>query len=80
MTGTVINSANIGRWIKSQRKQQGLSLEDVADMAGLSKSSIVRMEKHKLCPNMYTVERVLDAFGKKLVIVDGGTGTDGNMP
>lgn len=79
MTGTVINSSNIGKWIKAQRKRYGLSLDDVATKAGLSKSSIVRMEKHSLSPNLFTVERVLDVFGKRLVIIDGGTGTDGNM-
>ena len=73
MTGTVINSDNIGKWIKQQRKRYGLSLEDVAQKAGLSKSSIVRMERHSLSPNLYTVERVLEVFGKRLVIIDGGT-------
>ena len=73
MTGTVINSDNIGKWLKVQRKKQGLYIEDVARLAGLSKSTIVRMEKHSLSPNLFTVEQVLAVFGKRLVIVDGGT-------
>ena len=76
MTGTVVNSETIGKWVKSQRKKRGLSIKDLATMAGVAKSSIGRMEKHNLSPNMYTVEQVLKALGKRLVIVDGGTGTD----
>lgn len=70
MTGTVITSETIGVWLKRERHKHGWSVEDVARMANMSKSTVTRMEKHNLTPNMYSVERVLAVFNKKMVIVD----------
>ena len=70
MTGTVVTSESIGKWIKRERHKRGWSVEDVANMANMSKSTVIRMEKHLLTPNMYSVERILAVFNKKMVIVD----------
>lgn len=79
MTGTVINSKNVGKWFHRERVKRKLTMDAVAQMTGLSKSTIVRLETTDHTPAMYTVEQVVKLFGNKLVIVDGGTGTDGDM-
>ena len=79
MTGTVITADNVGKWFRRERVRRKLTMDDVAEMTGLSKSTIVRLETTDHTPAMYTVEQVVKLFGKKLVIIDGGTGSDGNM-
>lgn len=79
MTGTVINSDNVGKWFRRERVRRKLTMDEVAEMTGLSKSTIVRLETTDHTPAMYTVEQVVKLFGKRLVIIDGGTGSDGNM-
>jgi len=73
MTGTVISAENVGKWFRRERVRRKLTMDEVATQAGLSKSTIVRLETTDHTPSMFTVEQVVKLFGKKLVILDGGT-------
>ena len=71
MTGTGVSSQNIGKWFHRERVKRKLTMDEVAQMTGLSKSTIVRLETTDHTPSMYTVEQVVNLFGNILVIVDG---------
>ena len=77
MTGTVISAENVGKWFRRERVRRKMTMDEVAEKTGLSKSTIVRLETTDHTPAMFTVEQVVKLFGNRLVIVDGGTGTDG---
>ena len=77
MTGTVISAENVGKWFRRERVRRKMTMDEVAEKTGLSKSTIVRLETTSHTPAMFTVEQVVKLFGNKLVILDGGTGTDG---
>lgn len=66
---TNYNSA-IGEWLMQQRVKQGLSLQDIADRMGLSKSTIYYWETGKrtiYADNMFAYCYVLNADPMQLV-------------
>ena len=73
MTGTVITCDNIGKWLKKERVHRGISMAEVANRSGLCKSTITRIETEKQPPSLFTLEQICNAFGKRIVIIDGGT-------
>lgn len=53
----------IGNRIEITRMRQGLSLQDLGDMVGISKSSVSAIEKGKSSPRPRTAKLLCDALG-----------------
>jgi transcriptional regulator with XRE-family HTH domain len=61
-----------GRNLASQRRQAGLSQEELADRAGLHRTAISLSETGKRNPRLDTMARLADALGVPVTaLVDG---------
>ena len=67
---TVVSSNDVGKYFHELRMDNGWTMDEVAKDAGLSKSTIVRLETTSNTPSMYTIEQVAKIFGKRIAIVD----------
>lgn len=54
-----INSLTVGKWFKSLRNEEGLTLENLSSMSGLSITTIWRMEDDRNFPSPATVNSLL---------------------
>jgi len=70
MTGTVVTSESIGKWLKRERHKRGWTMDELARDAGLSKSTVVRLETTDNTPSMFTIEQIVKVFGKRIAIID----------
>ena len=55
-----------GEWIKAARKFHGLTLDEVAEKAGTSKSHVWEMENDRGNPTLATAHSITGAFGTEL--------------
>lgn len=55
-----------GKWLTKTREKQGLTLEEVATAAGLSKSSIYMIENGGTDPRLDSATRISKALGLPL--------------
>lgn len=63
----------LGDRIRAIRESQGLSIRDLADMADLNKSQIVRIESGQSDPHYTTLLRIARAFEVSIGdFTDGG--------
>lgn len=69
--GAIVTCDSIGKWLTKERTQRGLSMSQVAELAGVCKSTIVRIETEQQPPSLWTVEQICAAFGKRIAIIDG---------
>lgn len=53
----------LGRKIKRTRENQGLSIRDLADMADINKSQVVRIENGESDPHYTTLLKLARALG-----------------
>ncbi len=58
--------ATIGRKIEQLRKDQNLSLSQVADLAGVSSTTIHKLERSEMTPTITVLMKVADALGVKV--------------
>jgi len=58
--------STIGKKIEQLRKQQGLSLNQVAEKAGVSNTTIHKLERNKMTPTITVLMKIADAFGEKV--------------
>lgn len=56
-------------FLQKQRKRLGLSQEQVAEAAGVAKSTYIRYEKGKQAPNLLIATWVLGALGCDMQII-----------
>lgn len=54
---------NIGEKVKSLRKQSNMSLRELAQVTGLSKTTLSDLENGTKNPSLDTVEKIATAFG-----------------
>ncbi len=71
MSGTVSLSnglpvAVIGRRVRAERTRLGLSLEDVADRSGVSRSMVSEIERGRKVPTIVVLDRITAALGTSL--------------
>lgn len=57
---------NIGDRIKHLRKQQGLTLEELASRSELSKGFLSQLERNLTSPSVSTLDDILEALGSSL--------------
>lgn len=58
----------IGPRIREIRKERGLTLAQLSELAGIDISTIWGYEVERHTPNMHTVELLLDALGYEVVL------------
>ena len=61
--------ASIVSIIVDRRRELGITQRKLADMCGLAKSSITRMESFETIPNLDTLLRIFQALHLRLTIV-----------
>jgi transcriptional regulator with XRE-family HTH domain len=66
------NSMELGPRLRRSRQRRGLTLQAVADLAGLSKSFVSQVESGTSTPSLASLKRIGDALGIPLAaLVDG---------
>ncbi len=55
--------AHLGREVRRRRKEAGLSVQDLADVAGLSRRMLTQIELGQANPSLVTVDKVARALG-----------------
>ena len=58
--------SSIGSKIKKLRQQQGMSLNQIAERAGVSVTTIHKLERSEMTPTITVLMKVADAFGEKV--------------
>lgn len=53
----------------AERRRQGLSQEELAERAGVSRMSVGRFERGDRLPNLWTLRQISAALGLDLVLV-----------
>ncbi|WP_153461431.1 helix-turn-helix domain-containing protein [Sediminibacillus terrae] len=54
----------------ARRKQLGITQKDLARMTGLKQSAIARIEKEGSVPRLDTIEKISNALGLKLTLME----------
>lgn len=49
--------------LRPLRTAAGLSLSELADKLGMSRTGYIMYEAGKVCPDLFTVKKLADAFG-----------------
>ncbi len=62
---------NVGEEIASVRRARGLTVRELARLAGVADTTIARIERGQLDPSIGVVDRVLAALGRSLAVVEG---------
>lgn len=61
---------NVGEFVRTRRKANGLSQQALAELAGVSQPFLSDLEQGKPTLRLDAVNRVLAVFGKRLGVVD----------
>ncbi len=54
---------NVGQYVRRQRRARGLTLEELADRSGVSKSMLSQIERDQTNPTLATIWRLCDSLG-----------------
>ncbi|MBC8158087.1 MAG: helix-turn-helix transcriptional regulator, partial [Alphaproteobacteria bacterium] len=54
---------NVGEFVRKLRRSRGLTLEDLAEGSGVSKSMLSQIERNKTNPTLATVWRLCECLG-----------------
>lgn len=57
---------SIGENIRNYRKEKGLTQKELAELVGLTASTITKYEKDMIEPGVYTLTKIADALGTNL--------------
>jgi len=70
MTHSTGSVSAIGGWIRSRRKARGLTQQELAELAGVSRPYLSRLENGETTGRVAELDRVLRVFGKRLWFED----------
>jgi transcriptional regulator with XRE-family HTH domain len=71
----------MGQEMRNRRKAANLTLEDLANAAGVSRSLVSQVERGVAAPSLVTLRRLAGALGVPIAALFGGTdGDDGLTP
>lgn len=62
MTNTPAAAISFAEFVKAKRKEFGMSLQEVADLANLSKSHVWEIERCTSCPSLDTAKAIAVAL------------------
>lgn len=68
---------NVGEFVRKLRRSRGLTLEELAERSGVSKSMVSQIERNKTNPTLATVWRLCESLG---VSVDAIFGQEEDPP
>ena len=57
-----------GRFVACARRRHGLSQKELARRAAMTQGNVSRIERDKISPSLYTLNRLLEAMGETLTI------------
>lgn len=57
-----------GRFVADARRRHGLSQKELAERAGVTQANVSRIERDRISPSLYTLDRLLQAMGETLTI------------
>lgn len=66
---SIIDTESLPNFMRKQREARGLTQEEVAEIAGVSKSTYRRYEKGEHTPSLAQIEWILGALGYNVAIV-----------
>lgn len=69
---------NFGKWLKAERKKQGLSQWQLANMCGMDHSMISHYENTKRYPRLDSYYKLLKALGYRIEIKEIEDGNKSN--
>jgi transcriptional regulator with XRE-family HTH domain len=72
MLVVVMDLKALGRRIREERVKAGLSIQQLADLAGLTKAYVLRVETETANPSMDVVARIADALDLTIADLVGG--------
>ncbi len=72
-------SLDIGNQVRSLRNKRDLTLQDLADLTGLSKPNLSQIENNLVTPPIATLLKIAAALGVTIGHFFQGTGQDSNM-
>ena len=59
---------NIGFNIRNRRKELGMTQEELADVAGVSLSSVKLIEQGKMNPTIQMMDTLMDCLGMEIIV------------
>ena len=62
----------IGRFVRKRRKANGMTQQELAELAGVGVRFVGELERAKPTLRVDRVDAVLRVFGKRLGVTDGG--------
>lgn len=71
-----MNQPELGNYIASLRKEQGLTQEELVEKCNINVRTIQRIEAGEVTPRSYTVKNILEALGKSFDEVYQGSKTN----
>jgi transcriptional regulator with XRE-family HTH domain len=57
-----------GRFLIEARRRHGLTQQDLAERTGITQTNISRIERDKVSPSLFTLNRLLEAMGETVRI------------
>lgn len=64
-----LDNDTFGEWLKSVKEQNGYTLKQMAQIAGVSYYSIQKYVTEHMPPTLDSVMRITKAFGKRIIIM-----------
>jgi ribosome-binding protein aMBF1 (putative translation factor) len=68
--GYALTTENLPDVIQDLMAERGITQKDLSAKTGLTQNTLRRLVKYRGCVSHFSLECLLDAFGKELVIVD----------
>lgn len=59
----------VAKIVEKERKEQGLSMNELSKRSGVPYSTLAQIEKGKCIPQIITYEKILDALGYELILM-----------
>lgn len=68
INSTTLDRAEVGRQLADLRRAKGLTIRQLADIAGINKATVVNLEAGKFDPRLSTINDYLRPLGGRVVI------------
>lgn len=66
---TISGQQSTGDLIKELRTEKGLSIRELADLAGVNRATVSRWERGQRVPSVDDFQRLMDALGADTAII-----------
>ena len=66
---TELTCETFGEWLRKLKEENGYTYEYMAQEAGISKYALHSYVTRHKPPTLYSVERIVKAFGKRIILM-----------